>query len=154
MVFVWPSRKTSYLYLMYVSIASCMVSKQFVGWITCLNSYMLQNSYYRFSMCRKPPSYVPYKGTYVPYNGTFGAPDQGQTLDVWGDIQQMSTRRCQWHSLPDMVRCDTCEQARPLSQVWGVEPNTSSPQWRTVCRTEEDCMQDWAGLHAGLSIPT
>jgi hypothetical protein len=26
-----------------------------------------------------------------------GAPDQGQTLDVWGDIQQMSTRRCQWH---------------------------------------------------------
>ncbi len=32
--------------------------------------------------CRKPPSYVPYKGTYVPYDGTFGAPDQGQTLDV------------------------------------------------------------------------
>ncbi len=30
-----------------------------------------------------PPSYVPYKGTYVPYDGTFGAPDQGQTLDVW-----------------------------------------------------------------------
>ncbi len=32
--------------------------------------------------CRKLPSYVPYKGTYVPYDGTFGAPDQGQTLDV------------------------------------------------------------------------
>jgi hypothetical protein len=32
--------------------------------------------------CRKLPSYVLYKGTYVPYNGTFGAPDQGQTLDV------------------------------------------------------------------------
>ncbi len=32
--------------------------------------------------CRKPPSYVPYKRTYVPYDGTFGAPDQGQTLDV------------------------------------------------------------------------
>jgi hypothetical protein len=32
--------------------------------------------------CRKPPSYVPYKGTYVPYASTFGAPDQGQTLDV------------------------------------------------------------------------
>ena len=30
-----------------------------------------------------PPSYVPYKGTYVPYDGTFGAPDQGQMLDVW-----------------------------------------------------------------------
>ncbi len=29
-----------------------------------------------------PSSYVPYKGTYVPYDGTFGAPDQGQTLDV------------------------------------------------------------------------
>ncbi len=33
-------------------------------------------------LCRKAPSYVPYKGTYVPYEGTFGAPDQGQTLDV------------------------------------------------------------------------
>ncbi len=32
--------------------------------------------------CCKPPSYVPYKGTYVLYNGTFGAPDQGQTLDM------------------------------------------------------------------------
>jgi hypothetical protein len=32
--------------------------------------------------CHMPPSYVPYKGTYVPYAGTFGAPDQGQTLDV------------------------------------------------------------------------
>ncbi len=32
--------------------------------------------------CCKPPSFVPYKGTYVPYDGTFGAPDQGQTLDV------------------------------------------------------------------------
>jgi hypothetical protein len=32
--------------------------------------------------CRKPPRYAPYKGTYVPYDGTFGAPDQGQTLDV------------------------------------------------------------------------
>ncbi len=32
---------------------------------------------------RKLPSYVPYKGTYVPYEGTFGAPDQGQMLDVW-----------------------------------------------------------------------
>ncbi len=32
--------------------------------------------------CQKLPSYVPYKGTYVPYDGTFGAPDQGQMLDV------------------------------------------------------------------------
>jgi hypothetical protein len=32
--------------------------------------------------CCKPPRYVPYKGTYVPYVGTFGAPDQGQMLDV------------------------------------------------------------------------
>ena len=52
----------------------------------------------KLNRCCKPPSYVPYKGTYVPYDGTFGAPDQGQTLDVWGDIQQMSTQRCQWHS--------------------------------------------------------
>ncbi len=46
--------------------------------------------------CRKPPRYVPYKCTYVPYDGTFGASDQGQTLDVWGDIQQMSSRCQPW----------------------------------------------------------
>ncbi len=57
-----------------------------------------RNNWFQVISCRKPPSYVLYKGTYVPYDGTFGAPDQGQTLDVWGDIQQMSTRRCQWHS--------------------------------------------------------
>ncbi len=33
--------------------------------------------------CHKLPSYEPYKGTYVLYKGTFGAPDQGQMLDVW-----------------------------------------------------------------------
>ncbi len=33
-------------------------------------------------LCRKPPRYVLYKGTFVPYDGTYGAPDQGQTLDV------------------------------------------------------------------------
>ena len=27
--------------------------------------------------------------------------------------------------VPDKVRCDTCDKARPLSQAWGVEPNTS-----------------------------
>jgi hypothetical protein len=32
--------------------------------------------------CRRPSRYVPYKGTFVPYDGTYGAPDQGQTLDV------------------------------------------------------------------------
>ncbi len=32
--------------------------------------------------CRRPPRYVPYKGTYVPYDGTYGTPDQGQMLDV------------------------------------------------------------------------
>jgi hypothetical protein len=26
---------------------------------------------------------------------------------------------------PDQVRCYTCDEARPLSQVWGVEPTTS-----------------------------
>ncbi len=41
--------------------------------------------------CRKPLINVPYKRT-------FGTPDQGQTLDVWGGIQQMSTLRWRWHS--------------------------------------------------------
>ncbi len=27
---------------------------------------------------------------------------------------------------PDKVRCNMGDQARPLSQVWGVEPNASS----------------------------
>jgi hypothetical protein len=27
--------------------------------------------------------------------------------------------------VPDKVRCDTCDKARPMSQVLGVEPNTS-----------------------------
>ncbi len=27
--------------------------------------------------------------------------------------------------MPDKVRRDTCDKTRPLSQVWGVEPNTS-----------------------------
>ncbi len=32
--------------------------------------------------CRKPPRYVPYKGTYVTYDGTYGTSDLGQMLDV------------------------------------------------------------------------
>jgi hypothetical protein len=44
----------------------------------------------------KPPRNVPYKRTYVPCNGTFGTSYQGQTLDVWGDIQQMSSRCQPW----------------------------------------------------------
>ncbi len=43
-----------------------------------------------------PPSYVPYKSTYVPYNGTFGAPDQGQTLDVWESQTPKSALRNDW----------------------------------------------------------
>ncbi len=27
--------------------------------------------------------------------------------------------------MPDKVRCNTCDKAKPLSQIWGVEPNTS-----------------------------
>ncbi len=34
------------------------------------------------TVCRRPPRYVPYKGTFVPYDGTYGVADQGQTLDV------------------------------------------------------------------------
>ncbi len=48
MVFGWPSRKTSYLYLMYVSMASCMVSKEILLWIERLNSYT-QYSIYIFT---------------------------------------------------------------------------------------------------------
>ncbi len=32
--------------------------------------------------CCRPSRYVPYKGTSVPYNEIYGAPDQGQMLDV------------------------------------------------------------------------
>ncbi len=41
---------------------------QLVGWgLVCFIS--------KAYSCRKPPSYVLYKGTYVPYDGTFGTPD-------------------------------------------------------------------------------
>ncbi len=34
----------------------------------------------------------------VSYKHTFGTPNHGQMLDVWDDIQQMSTLRWRWHS--------------------------------------------------------
>jgi hypothetical protein len=43
---------------------------------------ILQAKNMRSSTCHKPPKYVLYKGTYVPYDGTYGAPDQGQMLDM------------------------------------------------------------------------
>ncbi len=47
-------------------------------------------------ICRKPPRYVPYKGTYVLYDGTYGAPDQGQTLDVREGQIAKSALRDDW----------------------------------------------------------
>ncbi len=49
-----------------------------------------------FGSCRKPPRYVPYKGTYVPYDGTYGVPDQGQTLDVRESQTAESALRNDW----------------------------------------------------------
>jgi hypothetical protein len=46
--------------------------------------------------CRKPPRYVLYKGTYAPYDGTYGAPDQGQTLDVRESQTAKSALRNDW----------------------------------------------------------
>ena len=46
--------------------------------------------------CRKPPRYVPYKGTYVPYDGTYGTPDHGQTLDVQEGQTAESALRDDW----------------------------------------------------------
>ncbi len=43
--------------------------------------------------CCKPPRYVQYKGTYLPYDGTYGAPEQGQTLDVWESLTTESALR-------------------------------------------------------------
>jgi hypothetical protein len=56
--------------------------------------------------CCKLPSYVPYKGTYVLYDGTFGAPDQGQTLDVWESQTAKSALRDDW---PRIVARHTLE---------------------------------------------
>jgi hypothetical protein len=42
----------------------------------CNNKHYKKNHGVMY-VCRRPPRYVPYKGTYVPYDGTFGAPDQG-----------------------------------------------------------------------------
>ncbi len=43
-----------------------------------------------------PPSYILYKGTYVLYDGTFGAPDQGQMLDMWESQTTESALRDDW----------------------------------------------------------
>ncbi len=78
----------------------------------------------RGSECRMLPSYVLYKGTYVPYKRTFGTPDQGQMLDVWGSIQQMSTLRWRWHSYaekspphPGMKSCTSKDIAKGISAM-------------------------------------
>ncbi len=57
-------------------------------------------------ICHKPPSYVPYKGTYAPYDGTFGAPDQGQMLDMWERQTAESALRDDW---PQIVPSHTLE---------------------------------------------
>ncbi len=48
---------------------------------------------------------------------------------------------------PDKVRHDKCDKARPLSQVWGVEPNTSSgyevaepPHHHHIIAKMQDCI--------------
>jgi hypothetical protein len=48
---------------------------------------------------------------------------------------------------PEKVRHDTCDKARPLSQVWGVEPNTSSgyevaepPHHHQIIAGMQDCI--------------
>ncbi len=48
---------------------------------------------------------------------------------------------------PDKVRRDTCDKARPLSQVWGVEPYTSSgyelaepPHHHHIIAGMQDCI--------------
>jgi hypothetical protein len=46
--------------------------------------------------CRKPLRIVPYIRTFVQYDGTFGAPDQGQTLDVWESQTAESGLRNKW----------------------------------------------------------
>ncbi len=53
-----------------------------INWYQSHNTDGVKINCIIIELCCKPPSYVPYKGTYVPYDGTFGAPDQGQMLDV------------------------------------------------------------------------
>ncbi len=50
----------------------------------------------RLGPCHKLPRYVPYKGTYVQYDGTYGAPDQGQMLDVQEGQTAESALRDDW----------------------------------------------------------
>ncbi len=49
--------------------------------------------------------------------------------------------------VPDKVRRNTCDKARPLSQVWGVEPNTLSgyevtepPYHHQIIARMQDCI--------------
>jgi hypothetical protein len=59
------------------------------------SSYALLRSLI-IAFCRRPSRYVPYKGTFVPYDSTYGAPDQGQTLDVWESQTAESALRDEW----------------------------------------------------------
>ncbi len=73
--------QVAYLYLF---IMSCLLQYLFrAAYLTDpMPQKMTYHIFIRESLCRKPPRYVPYKGTYVLYDGIYGASDQGQMLDV------------------------------------------------------------------------
>ncbi len=69
-----------------------------------------------------PPSYVPYKGTYVPYKSTFGAPDQGQTLDMWEcRIPPKKVLYLHTFGAPDQGQ---------MLEVWESQTTVSALRWR------------------------
>jgi hypothetical protein len=106
--------------------------------------------------CRKPPSYVPDKGTYVPYDGTFGMPDQVQRLDVWESQTTGSALRwlapycstsyswsCSWsyswsYSWTHVLRRHRVQLVRQVAQeplVRGSNPSGARVQWIEGCWT-------------------
>ncbi len=61
-----------------------------------MKHYCTQTNKLTPRICPKPPRYVLYQGTYVPYDGTYGAPDQGQMLDVQEGQTAESALRDDW----------------------------------------------------------
>ncbi len=70
-------------------------------------------------------------------------------MDMWCAVVVGQLYSVQYKSIfdaPDKVRCDTCDKARPFSQVWGVEPNTSlgyevePPHHHHIIAGMQDCI--------------
>jgi hypothetical protein len=84
--------------------------------------------------------------------GCLSGEDWALTLGGFGHVvgRLYSVQYKSIFGVPDKVRCDTCDKARPLSQVSGVQPNTSlgyevaePPHHHQIIIGMQDCIPTW-----------